>query len=111
MEWDYGGQQFNNLWNEKAYCESFSPLFGYRSRISTVSATMKRTDARTWAPSIPKVVDLSHGSMATEHGIQKSEFDNFIANETSSYCGYKWELIDNIVHIYDMADYPVIKPF
>ena len=71
-----------------------------------MSATMKRTDARTWAPSIPKVVDLSHGAMATEHGIQKSEFDNFIANETSSYCGYKWELIDNIVHIYDMADYP-----
>jgi Uma2 family endonuclease len=86
-------------------CESFSPMFGYNTRPRFVSAKMQRNTAQPWAPTVPKVVDLSQGSIVTDRGVEKSEFENFFAkSEESKYHGFMWELIDNNVLIYDMAD-------
>ncbi len=68
---------------------------------------MQRTAAQTWTPSVPKVVDLSQGAILTESDVQKSEFENFFAKlEEPYFHGYMWELIDNNVFIYDVADSP-----
>ncbi len=77
----------------------------YKSSTHSVSAKMQKTTAQTWAPTVPKVVDLSQGAILTERGVQKCEFEKFFAKiEQSHYHGYMWELIDNNVFIYDMAD-------
>ena len=72
---------------------------------------MRKTDSKTrahvWAPIVPRVVDLSNGSLVTEHGVEKSAFEDFFSKiESSSYRGYKWELVDNNVVIYDVVDMP-----
>ena len=70
-----------------------------------ISAKMQRNEAQTWTPTVPKVVDLSRGAVATDHGVRKSAFEDFFAKiEKSSYFGYKWEMKDNSVFINDMAD-------
>lgn len=41
------------------------------------------------------------------HGVEKSFFEDFFSKiDSSSYCGYKWDLVDNNVVIYDMVDMP-----
>ena len=77
----------------------------YKSSTHSVSAKMQKTTAQTWAPTVPKVVDLSQGAILTDSDVLKSEFENFFAKlEEPYYHGYMWELIDNNVFIYDMAD-------
>jgi hypothetical protein len=90
-----------------AGCESFSATLWHKLRIPTVSAKMQRTQAQTWAPTVPTRVDLSQGAQLVEQGVQKCAFENFFAKlDKSSYSGYKWELINNTVFIYDMTDTP-----
>ncbi len=65
------------------------------------------TDSQIWVPKLPQKVNLSHGAILTEAGVTKDVFEAFFAKkETSSYAGYKWEMVDNKVYIYDMADTP-----
>ena len=95
------------LWLFATFCEAFTPLPGSVQRIFKAPTMMRKTDSKTWAPIVPKVVDLSNGSLVTEHGVEKSEFEDFFSKiESSSYFGYKWELVDNNVVIYDMVDMP-----
>ena len=43
----------------------------------------------------------------TKAGVAKDAYEGFFAkNETSSYLGYKWKMVDNNVYIYDLADTP-----
>ena len=56
---------------------------------------------------MPTRVDLSQGAQLVEQGVQKCAFETFFAKlDKSSYYGYKWELINNTVFIYDMTDTP-----
>ncbi len=85
-------------------CESFSPMF-YKSNTHSVSEKMQKPTAQTWAPTVPKVVDLSQGAHVSERGVQKCEFEKFFAKiEQFHYHEYMWELIDNNVLIYDRTD-------
>jgi Uma2 family endonuclease len=87
------------------FCESFSPVFGHESRVLTFSVKKQRTAAQAWAPTVPKGINLSQGALATEYGVHKSTFESFFARlEQSSYLGYKWELINNTVFIYERVE-------
>jgi hypothetical protein len=102
----------NMLWlvalSSVGFCKSFCHTFGCQSRMPILSVKVQRnTEVQAWAPTVPKVVDLSQGALETESGVQKSTFETFFARlEKSSYLGYKWELINNTVFIYDMAESP-----
>jgi hypothetical protein len=91
-------------------CEAFFPPIGMRIKPSIFPATSMSVKANIqmlWAPTIPKVVDLSKGALVTDRGVKKQDFEAFFSNiESSSYLGYKWELADNEVCIFDMASGP-----
>jgi hypothetical protein len=90
-----------------AFCEAFSP--GYVPFSISVKMLVQKTstESQIWVPKLPKKFDLSQGAILTEAGITKDAFEAFFAKqETSSYAGYKWEMVDNKVYIYDMADTP-----
>ena len=41
------------------------------------------------------------------HGVEKSFFEDFFSKiDSSSYCGYKWELVNNNVVIFDTVNMP-----
>ncbi len=60
----------------------------------------KSTESQIWVPKLPKKFDLSHGAILTEAGVTKDAYEAFFAKqETSSYAGYKWDIMDNKVYI------------
>jgi hypothetical protein len=70
---------------------------------------LQKVKTQLWSPTLPKVVDLSKRELVIDRGIPKSAFEAFSSDrEASSYCGYKWELVDNNVRIYDRVDLPVL---
>jgi hypothetical protein len=83
-------------------------MFCHESRKPMFSVNLQRTtEVQAWAPTVPKVVNLPQGALATEYGVQKRTFESFFAKlEKFSYLGYKWELIDNTVFIYNMVESP-----
>ena len=78
-----------------------------RNFVNTVSSLKRTTETQVWEPKVPEVVSLSNGALVTEHGVEKSAFEAFFEKmETPSYCGYKWELVNNNVVIFDIANTP-----
>ena len=93
------------LWLSAVYCEAFTLSLGKVLRISTVPTMMTKAETQVWAPTVPKVVDLSKGALVTEHGVEKSAFEAFFSKtESTSYCGYKWDLVNNNVLIVDTVN-------
>jgi hypothetical protein len=89
------------------YCEAFTLSLGKVLRISTVPTMMTKAQSQVWAPTVPKVVDLSKGALLTEHGVEKSAFEAFFSKiESTSYCGYKWNLVNKNVFIVDTVNMP-----
>jgi hypothetical protein len=90
------------------YSQAFTPLLRNALRISTGPTMMTKAETQlVWSPTVPNVVDLSKGALVTDYGVEKSAYEAFFSKiESSSYCGYKWELVDNRVFIYDMVDMP-----
>ena len=87
------------------FCEAFTPQFGNVLKFTT--AKMQRAETPLWTPTLPKLVDLTDGPLVLERGVEKSAFESFFSDtDTSSYYGYKLELLDNNVCIYDMVDMP-----
>lgn len=95
------------LFHLASLCDAFSRFPSIEQRKFKAPAMMKKADSKPWTPIVPKVVDFSYGPLVTEHGVEKSAFEEFFSKiESPSYCGYKWELVDNNVVIYDMVDVP-----
>jgi hypothetical protein len=95
------------LWLLADFCEAFTPSLGNLLRISSVTTTMTKAKTKVWAPKVPKVVDLSKGAQVTEHGLDKSTFEAFFSKiDSTSYGGYKWELVNNSVYIFDIVNMP-----
>jgi hypothetical protein len=89
------------------YCEAFTLSLGKVLRISTVLTMMTKAESQVWAPTVSKVVDLSKGALLTEHGVEKSAFEAFFSKiESTSYCGYKWDLVNKNVFIVDTVNMP-----
>ena len=67
----------------------------------------QKTGNQIWTPKLPQKVYLSHDLVLTDVGVTSETFKAFFAQEkTSSYKGFKWEMIDNNVYIYDTVDSP-----
>ena len=104
------------LWLLAYYCEAFTPQIGSllrksisRKFISTVFSMkqMNETQSLLWVPKIQEVVNLSNGAFVAERGVEKSSFEAFFSKEeASSYCDYKWELVNNNVVIFNFANSP-----
>ena len=68
---------------------------------------MNETQSLLWVPKIQEVVNLSNGAFVAERGVEKSSFEAFFSKEeASSYCDYKWELVNNNVVIFNFANSP-----
>ena len=88
-------------------CEAFSPRLRHRLKSEISACVNQKPKTQMWTPTVPKVVDLSKGALVTDSGITKQQYQAFFSQiESASYCGFKWELAENEVRIYDMANTP-----
>ena len=93
------------LLHAATFCDAFSIGYLPRSCNFPVKMRIQKTGCHVWVPILPEKVDFTNGAILTEVGVTKDAFQAFFSRiETSSYEGFKWELVDNKVFIYDMAD-------
>jgi hypothetical protein len=88
-------------------CEAFCPQLRHLMKSQVSACVSRKPITQAWVPFVPKVIDLSQGPLVTDSGITKQQYEAFFSQiESASYCGFKWELAENEVRIYDMADVP-----